>query len=140
MTNIGQRNLDASVQKTIELLSDIEKEMNWQGRRDQSYAALRKVLHVFRDRLPVDKAVNFAAQLPLLTRGVFFDGWNPEDVPVKMDKQEFENKVQEDFNYSVEGGVQRVIEVVFDKLFKDISKGEVEDLKDSLPEGIRELM
>ena len=38
-------------------------------RSKQSYAALRAVLHPLRDRLSVETAVQFGAQLPTLVKG-----------------------------------------------------------------------
>ncbi|MFI8891646.1 DUF2267 domain-containing protein [Streptomyces paradoxus] len=35
------------------------------------------MLHPLRDRLPVETAVQFGAQLPTLVRGVYYDGWRP---------------------------------------------------------------
>ncbi len=57
--------------------------------KGEAYAVLRAVLHALRDRLPVYGAADLAAQLPLLLKGVFFDGWTPAGKPVKMDDSEF---------------------------------------------------
>jgi uncharacterized protein (DUF2267 family) len=45
--------------------------------RKTAYVALRTVLHALRDRLPLAPAVGLGAQLPLLLRGVYYDGWQP---------------------------------------------------------------
>jgi uncharacterized protein (DUF2267 family) len=54
---------------------------------DQNYAyrLLRAWLHTLRDRLPVGQAVQFAAHLPELLRGVYYEGWEPADTPLKLD-------------------------------------------------------
>jgi uncharacterized protein (DUF2267 family) len=49
-----------------------------------AYSVLRAVLHQLRDRLTPDEAVNFAAQLPLIVRGVYFEGWQPRRTPEKV--------------------------------------------------------
>ena len=67
---------ESSLDKTNLILKDIENAYGWpKERRNQSYAALRTVLHLLRDRLPVDESVEFAQQLPVLVRGIYFDGW-----------------------------------------------------------------
>jgi uncharacterized protein (DUF2267 family) len=53
--------------------------------RQFAYRALRAWLHTLRDRLTVESAVDFAAQLPELLRGAFYDGWEPTKVPLKYD-------------------------------------------------------
>jgi uncharacterized protein (DUF2267 family) len=86
---------DTTLQKTIALLKDICNEFGWpEERRQQAYSALRSVLHAIRDRLPVIEAANFAAQLPMLVRGFYYEGWKPESVPIKMHRQEFFAEVQ----------------------------------------------
>ncbi len=61
------------------------------GTEDRSftYRALKVWLHLVRDRLTVEAAVNFAAQLPEILRGVFFEGWVPRTAPVKYDTARF---------------------------------------------------
>jgi uncharacterized protein (DUF2267 family) len=45
------------------------------GDHRSAYRALRSVLHVLRNRLTPEQAVHLGAQLPLLVRGIFYDGW-----------------------------------------------------------------
>jgi uncharacterized protein (DUF2267 family) len=54
-----------------------------------AYRVLRAWLHGLRDRLPPDSAAHVAAQLPELLRGVYYEGWDPDKVPVKYDAQEY---------------------------------------------------
>jgi uncharacterized protein (DUF2267 family) len=53
-----------------------------------AYRTVRAVLHALRDRMTVDEAAHFAAQLPLLLRGVFFDMWHPSGKPDRLRSQE----------------------------------------------------
>jgi hypothetical protein len=41
-----------------------------------------------------------------LIRGLFFEGWKPAKVPVKMTRQEFLERVRRKFSFEVEGGVE----------------------------------
>lgn len=61
-----------------------------------AYRIVRAWLHTVRDRLSVDVAVHFAAQLPLVWRGVFYDGWLPRQVPVTHDADQFLEAVAHD--------------------------------------------
>src|SRR5271165_2158597 len=42
---------------------------------DNAYRALRSVLYVLRDRLTPEQAVHLGAQLPILVRGTYYEGW-----------------------------------------------------------------
>jgi uncharacterized protein (DUF2267 family) len=116
------------------LLNEIEHEYDWpKSRRNQSYAALRAVLHALRDRLPVDESVQFAAQLPMLVRGVYYDGWDPSRVPIKMSLGEFEARVRREFPFHIPGDIDSLIAVVLHALHRYGSAGEWADIRAHMP-------
>jgi uncharacterized protein (DUF2267 family) len=69
------------------------KELRDNGDLDDEAAALsalRAVLHQLRDRLTPEEAVDLAAQLPLIVRGIYFEAWRPARTPGKLHtKEEF---------------------------------------------------
>ncbi|MBM0235145.1 DUF2267 domain-containing protein [Micromonospora sp. STR1_7] len=128
---------ESSLDKTNLILKDIEMAYGWpKDRRNQSYAALRTVLHLLRDRLPVNESVEFAQQLPVLVRGIYFDGWNPSDVPIKLNRDDFLYEVRQGFPYDVDGGPERVTQVVLDTLRRHITQGEWQDVKETMPKDL----
>ncbi|MET7668301.1 DUF2267 domain-containing protein [Micromonospora luteifusca] len=132
---------ESSLDKTNLILKDIENAYGWpKDRRNQSYAALRTVLHLLRDRLPVDESVEFAQQLPVLVRGIYFDGWVPSDVPIKLNRDDFLYEVRQGFPYDVEGGPERVTQVVLDTLRRHVTQGEWQDVKDTMPKDLAMMM
>lgn len=66
--------LDRTVQQTNQWLDDVAALLDAPG-RGEAYLALRAVLHALRDRVGADAAAHLAAQLPLLIRGLFYDGY-----------------------------------------------------------------
>ncbi|MDG9674283.1 DUF2267 domain-containing protein [Micromonospora sp. DH14] len=132
---------ESSLDKTNIILKDIEDAYGWpKERRNQSYAALRTVLHLLRDRLPVDESVEFAQQLPVLVRGIYFDGWVPSDVPIKLNRDDFLYEVRQGFPYDAEGGPERVTQVVLDTLRRHVTQGEWQDVKDTMPKDLAVMM
>jgi uncharacterized protein (DUF2267 family) len=61
------------------------------GTRDRHYThgVVRAWMHTLRDRLTVDAAAKFSAQLPELLRGVYYDGWEPNKAPVKYNVEQY---------------------------------------------------
>lgn len=132
---------DNTVHKTNKLLKEIESGFNWpENRRNQSYAALRAVLHTLRDRLPIMEAAQLGAQLPMLVRGMYYEGWSPAQVPIKMDKAEFLQRIKQQFPFSIEGDMEDVVEIVLTSLRKHVSLGEAMDIISILPKDIAELV
>ena len=55
------------------LLGDLMEDLGWQD-QCRAYHALQVVLHAVRDRLPVEAVAALGAQLPLLVRGMYYEG------------------------------------------------------------------
>ncbi|MER5456703.1 MULTISPECIES: DUF2267 domain-containing protein [unclassified Micromonospora] len=133
--------VESSMDKTILILKDIEQAYGWpKEQRNQSYAALRTVLHLLRDRMPVQESVEFSAQLPMVVRGIYFEGWQPSDVPIKLNRDDFLYEVRQGFPYDVQGGPERVVQVVLDTLRRHITQGEWDEVKDTMPDDLARIM
>jgi uncharacterized protein (DUF2267 family) len=140
MTQAGAAPFTTTLDKTNHVLREIEEAYGWpRDRRNQSYAALRAVLHAVRDRLTVTEAADLAAQLPMLIRGLYYEGWKPTRVPVKLDKEEFLARVRGEFPYTVEGGMEQLVQRVLAALRSYVSDGEWNDVRSSLPQDVAAL-
>ena len=80
--NTGLSVFDASVQESNLWLKAIQGRLG-DCQRQEAYTALRAVFHALRDRLQAESSVNFAAQLPMLLRGLFYEGWTLPDKPTR---------------------------------------------------------
>jgi uncharacterized protein (DUF2267 family) len=141
MTDTGFSSFDSMVDKANKLLKEIEEAYGWpKDRRKQSYAALRGVLHPLRDRLSVEESAQFAAQLPTLVRGIYYEGWQPSETPMKMDREEFFARVRQEFPYAIEGGTEQLVRTVLRALQRHVSTGEWDDLKANLPKSLADVL
>jgi uncharacterized protein (DUF2267 family) len=138
MSATGLEVFDSTIQKTNIWLKDLMELLG--GDRHKAYQALRAVLHALRDRLTVEEAAEFGAQLPMLIRGIYYEGWNPTGKPAKeRHREQFLARIQQQFKGDAETNPEIVAQAVFSLLQKHITQGEIEDVKHILPLEIRDL-
>ncbi len=130
---------DKTLQKTAHW---IERVAHYLGSTDmeRSYNVLRSVLHAVRDRLPPEEAVQLGAQLPMLMRGFYYDGWHPADKPERYrHKDEFFEHLAKDVPGLEEAQRKRAVSAVFTVLNQELSGGEVKQVRHCLPAEVRDL-
>jgi uncharacterized protein (DUF2267 family) len=139
MRNHGLAAFESTLQTSYAWLNDLMEELGWTDRH-RAYQALRSVLHAVRDRLTVDEAADLGAQLPMLIRGMYYEGWNPADTPVHGRlREDFLAPISETFHDHPEIIPEGVVWAVFTVMEKHVSGGELQDVKDMLPDKIRAL-
>jgi uncharacterized protein (DUF2267 family) len=131
---------DTTMQKTQVWLNDVMQELDWEDQPHKAYLALRTVLHALRDRLTVEEAMQLGAQLPMLVRGFYYEGWTLKDKPHKeRHKEQFLDHVREAFRDDVTVNPQQVVRAVFRVLQRHTSPGEIDDVKHVMPRSLQEL-
>lgn len=139
MTTTGLETFDTTVQKTDIWLKEIMNELGWDSRQ-KAYLALRSVLHTLRDRLTVDEVANLSAQLPMLVRGIYFESWKPSSSPQKYrNREEFLSRVQSFFRGDQPVDAEKIVQAVFTVMQREVTEGEIGEVKRMLPEEIRHL-
>jgi len=139
MSAQGLQVIDHTVQLTHEWINELTDRLDWTHQKD-ALRLMRVVLHQVRDHLQPDELAQFSAQLPLLIRGMLFEGWVPKRTPVRQrDAETFVTEVEE-----LVGSVQDYrgvedIQAVFKLLNARISRGETDDIRANLPGHIRDL-
>jgi uncharacterized protein (DUF2267 family) len=133
----GISTIDRSIQKTKEWIKSIQKNAHL-ATEEQAYSAFQSVIHVLRDMLIPNEAVKFAAQLPLILRGVYYSGWKLANKPERIKtKQEFINMVSITLPNSIDP--LQAISGVLISINKHLSQGEIKDIKAELSENLRSL-
>ncbi len=106
---------------------------------EAAHAVLRAVLHQLRDRLTVEEAVDLGAQLPVMVRGLYFEGWRPHKVPRKIrSRQAFLDELSDQLlphTYPVDWAVSSV----FDLMTHHCDPGEIDDVIGQLPDDLKDL-
>jgi uncharacterized protein (DUF2267 family) len=82
MSTTGLEVFDSTIQETNHWLKLMTGELGTDSRQT-SFNALRAALHAVRDRIGVDNAAHLGAQLPMLLRGAYYEGWRPAATPTR---------------------------------------------------------
>ncbi len=132
--------LESTIQKIHEWLKEIAGGLGFPNEK-AAYAALRATLHALRDRLPPQNAVQLGAQLPLVIRGTYYEGWNLSAERSRVrHKQDFLDIVGTGLKAHDElRDYERVTRIVLATITKHLSSGETEKLRRTLPKEIRAL-
>jgi uncharacterized protein (DUF2267 family) len=133
----GLDTFDKTVQESNLWLKDLMERLGTYDRH-HAYSSLRAVLHSLRDRVGAENAAHLGAQLPMLLRGLFYEGWDPTGKPSKeRHEAEFLARVAQELPRAEEGEVERAVFAVFDVLSKHIDRGSAVKLAAILPQELR---
>ena len=130
---------DTTVHKTHTWLHEIMQELGWEDRY-KAYMGLRTTLHALRDRLSVEETAQLGAQLPMLIRGLYYEGWNPTGKPEKVrHKAAFLTPIRAHFKDDWQVEPEEIARAVLKVLTQHVSAGEIADVKHCFPAELRAL-
>ncbi len=139
MSQTGLEVFDSTLQKTHLWLNELQGLAHLPDSH-AAFKALRAVLHALRDRLSVDVAAHFGAQLPVLVRGFFYEGWHPAGKPGRARaREEFLDEIRAEGPAGDNNDPARIARAVFELLNHHLSAGEPEKIRQVLPREIEEL-
>lgn len=131
--------LDNTIQQTNLWLKKLVNEHHFRDRH-HAYSALRAVLHALRNRLTVEQATHLGAQLPILVRGIYYEGWHIVPKPARdRHVDEFAAHVAENLPPQFPRDPVGTTKAVFDLLWQELDPGETAKVIDSLPVPLRTL-
>jgi uncharacterized protein (DUF2267 family) len=138
MSSTGLEVFDETIQKTNLWLKEIAEAVG--SDRHRAYQALRAVLQGLRDRLPINEAAQLGDQLPMLIRGIYYEGWHPAGKPERIrSREEFLERVGSHFGKVLPVDLENAVRAVFKVLENHVSAGEIHDVLQVLPLELRTL-
>ncbi len=139
MSSKGLEVIDRSAQLTNEWINELTERLDWRDRK-QVLQLLRLVLTGIRDHLPHEESADFAAQLPLLLRGMYYEGWRPAKTPdPDRSKEAFIDRIEKHFTLELDFNGEEDIATAMRYLNGKVSPGEISDVRNALPPQIRGL-
>ncbi len=127
-----------AVQQTQEWLHALRDSGDY-ANETEALAVLRAVLHQLRDRLTPQETVDLGAQLPIIVRGIYYEGWRPSKTPEKL-------RSADEFLEGVSAklvphpiGAEDATRDVLALLTVTLDEGEIIDVIGQLPASIKQL-
>ena len=132
--------IDRSVEQAHVWINDVADEFGTEDHQ-LAYRILRAFLHAVRDRITVEESAQLSAQLPLLVRGIYYEGWRPSTTPLRYhDRETFLGKIAEEALLAGSTEASYAVTAAAAAVRRHVSEGEVADVLAILPAEIRELL
>lgn len=133
----GLDTFDKTVQESNLWLKDVMERLDTRDRH-HAYSTLRAVLHALRDRIGAESAAHLGAQLPMLLRGLFYEGWDPTGKPTKERHEvAFLAHIANELPRAEEGDVEQGVTAVLDVLSKHVDRASAVKLAGMFPKELR---
>ena len=129
---------DTTLQETNHWLKLMMQELDTNDRRP-AFTALRAGLHALRDRVGPANAVHLGAQLPMLLRGAYYEGWRLPDTTHERHAEDYLNHVDSYLPRNSAFDASEATLATFRVLVQCLDPGETQKLLRSLPAEIRAL-
>jgi uncharacterized protein (DUF2267 family) len=136
MATTGLEVFDKTLHTTNLWLDEISAEIG--PDRHLAWHVLGAVLRSIRDEMQVEQSAHFAAQLPLLIRGAYFDQYRPATQPASArSHDDFIARIQHDLDGSRPINAEAAAATVMRTLNRHVTGGQVRKVRDALPKGVR---
>jgi uncharacterized protein (DUF2267 family) len=129
---------NAAVQSAEEWLDDITKRLGWHDRA-RAYLALLAALHALRDCLERDEAIYLGAHLPILLRGLYYEGWHRSRHTATRKRDAFLARIHDGVHRDPAIDPEQVARAVLALIAARLPAAEVEDAKTATPKELHNL-
>ena len=139
MSNTGLSTFDRTLHESNAWLNSLMGHLHSDDRHF-AYITLRATFHALRDRVGPENASHFAAQLPMLLRGLYYEGWHIAGTPTReATKQQFLDHVREELPKPIQRDAERAARAVFEVVWERMDAGAVAKTIQVLPEDLKDL-
>lgn len=139
MSATGLEVFDKTIHETNQFVKIVMRELGTDDRRI-AFGALRGALHALRDHLEIHTMANLSAQLPMLLRGLFYEGWKPDAETVRERRLDaFLAHVAEQLPPRLEGYPEEAARAAYVALSECVDRGELTKIVHQMPAELRRL-
>lgn len=128
-----------------EFLKDVANELNNGGDTNHAYRVLRTVFHALREILTIEESMHMIAQLPILLKAVYVEGWKPAAKKKPRSMGEFleclraNDKQAAPRDFGDDTTSKHHVRAMFNVLQQHVTTGEIIHIMDQFPGELVEL-
>ena len=140
MPSAGYHTFDKTLQESNLWLKELMDVLHTND-REIAYRILRATLHAVRDRVGPENAVHLGAQLPMLLRGLYYEGFRlAQSTTTERHLPAFLDHVRAELPSGLAIGLEEAVKGVFWVMSDKIDRREVAKIGNVLPAEIRALL
>lgn len=132
--------IDTSLQQAHEWLSAVNGELDtWDEK--SGLAALRAALHVVRDSLTMAQVIELGECLPVLIRGLYYEGWSPKrQAEHAAEPGDVMKSARHDiYGHNELAPAEKALRACFNVLDRLLPQDEVRSVLNALPASVQQL-
>lgn len=129
---------EQAIHTAKEWLDDLMTRLGWRDRH-RTCAALVAALRALRDALPQEAAIDVGNQLPVLVRGLYYDGWHPHGRDAAHTRHAFLERIHDGVHRDPAIDPDAVARGVLAVLAARLPAAEIEDAKAATPDDLHYL-
>ena len=124
------------------------KQLRFGPDTDRAMTVFQGIMHALRDIIPVNESLQLIAQLPMLIKALYVNGWTLRRLPTDIRHMEdFLERVRKHIGVSASTDLgeddelaEQWVQLTFVYLRKYVSLGEMEDIRNTLPKDLKFMM
>lgn len=133
-------------EKAQQIIKEVAEELGFPEDHELAERMLRAVLHALRSRLTIQESIQMMAQLPMLLKAIYVDGWKYKEKPErkKYIGDFVRDVIHEDFplgHYDIRTSKdgENAIRAVLKVIRNHVSEGEIQDVMAVMPKDLQPL-
>jgi uncharacterized protein (DUF2267 family) len=131
-------NFSHAAEQAQQWVNELAEDLGWS--QCHAYHLLKVVLTALRDWLSPEEVADLSAQLPVLIRGIYFEGWDPSvSSATERRRRDFVMRVEHGLGDETNVDYSGAISAVLSLLDRHISQGESVQVRNSMKKSLRQL-
>ena len=127
---------ESAARSAQDWIDELERRLDWRD-SEKVYLALVATLHALRDSLPAHEAALLGDYLPVLLRGLYYEGWRLPKYSSFRSQDAFLERVREGVHRDPAVDAEPVAKVVLAQLAEHLPASELEDVRAVTPKALR---